>query len=318
MGKGATASVRRARDQASGEEVAMKVFSKLPGLVALDRLEGEARCLSRINHTSVIGLRGASKAAQLIQGGQQKVQRVPVLALELASNGELFPFIATGGALPGAAARAVFRQLLDALDACHKASICHRDVSLMNIMVDNNFNLKLGDFGHAVQIPAGQSPTLIRGSCGTGVFAPPEILTGKAHNGFKVDVWAAGVVLFIALTGHPPWSAASPSDCWYSVLIHEGTDAFWAAHCRTSPNIPHGAMDLLSDIFTVDQHSRPSLAWVQTHAWLCRDEGREDNATLIAELKRRSKEMKKTMAGATGSDREGSTQGDTTTSRTHR
>ncbi|CAM9342223.1 unnamed protein product [Choristocarpus tenellus] len=230
MGKGATASVRRARDQASGEEVAMKVFSKLPGLVALDRLEGESRCLSRINHTSVIGLRGASKAAQLIQGSQQKVQRVPVLAFELASNGELFTSIATGGALPVAAARAVFRQFLNALDACHKASICHRDVSLTEHYGGQQLQPQTWRFG-ACCANSRRSITypdswLLRNM----VLAPPEILAGKAHNGFRVDVWEAGVILFIALIGHPPWPAASPSDCWYSVLIHEGTDALWAAH----------------------------------------------------------------------------------------
>ncbi|CAN0137605.1 unnamed protein product [Discosporangium mesarthrocarpum] len=311
MGKGATARVYRSqtRDEPTETALALKIFSRSPSNVkALAKLEDEAHCMSRVVHPSVVRLHTFSMAAQIHrQGIDSRPSLAPVLAMELASNGELFPFLSAPFSI--AASRSIFRQLLDALHACHSAGICHRDVSLMNILVTHSFNLKLGDFGHAAEIPTGPSPPLLQGSCGTGVYAPPEVVAGRPHNGIKVDVWAAGVVLFIALTGHPPWSVAAPQD-WFFAAFTQGREGdFWKAHSRSSPNIPTEVVDLLTDILT-DSNRRPTVSWLQSHPWLCGSEGEyvdrlkeEDKAELVAELKFRSRVMGKTRAGGVPGNR---------------
>eukprot|EP00953_Heterococcus_sp_UTEX-ZZ885_P018785 10491-Heterococcus_DN1.PRE.1 len=62
---------------------------------------------------------------------------------------ELFDYISTAGALPATMARRLFRQLVSGLSAIHAAGLVHRDLSLMNLLLDSEFSLKIADFGHS-------------------------------------------------------------------------------------------------------------------------------------------------------------------------
>ena len=79
-----------------------------------------------------------------------------------------------------------------------KPSIVHRDLKLENIIVDNRNNLKLIDFGFAVQTYPGQS---LKTCCGTPSYMAPEICQRKEYNGYSTDIWALGIISYIMLTG---------------------------------------------------------------------------------------------------------------------
>jgi serine/threonine protein kinase len=79
-----------------------------------------------------------------------------------------------------------------------KPSIVHRDLKLENIIVDNRNNLKLIDFGFAVQTYPGQK---LKTCCGTPSYMAPEICQRKEYSGYATDIWALGVIGFIMLTG---------------------------------------------------------------------------------------------------------------------
>ena len=80
----------------------------------------------------------------------------------------------------------------------HEQCICHRDLKLENILIDERNNVKLIDFGFSVSTPLDSKLKIF---CGTPSYMAPEIVQKKEYNGFSTDVWSLGVILFLMLTG---------------------------------------------------------------------------------------------------------------------
>ncbi|XP_073779251.1 phosphorylase kinase, gamma 1a (muscle) isoform X1 [Danio rerio] len=99
------------------------------------------------------------------------------------------------------------RSLLEVVQFLHSQNIVHRDLKPENILLDDNMNIKLTDFGFAVQIAPGQKLNEV---CGTPGYLAPEIIECSMdphHQGYgaAVDLWSAGVIMFTLLAGSPPF-----------------------------------------------------------------------------------------------------------------
>ena len=90
-------------------------------------------------------------------------------------------------------ARRYFKQIVQAIHYCHKLHVVHRDLKLENILVDDQFNLKLADFGFATY----KSIDALTSYRGTMTYMAPEIKEGKTYKGTQVDLFSLGVILFI-------------------------------------------------------------------------------------------------------------------------
>ena len=99
-----------------------------------------------------------------------------MLVLELASGGELFDFVFNTGPFDEAVSRYYFRQLTSALQASHKAGYCHRDLKPENILFDQNFQLKLADFGFAGCINGRDGKGKLYTILGTKNYMAPELI----------------------------------------------------------------------------------------------------------------------------------------------
>jgi serine/threonine protein kinase len=89
----------------------------------------------------------------------------------------------------------------------HSNDIAHRDIKPENLLLDKNYNLKIADFGLSAALPKdGEKYTE---QCGSQTFMLPEIHQNKSYDGKQADLFAASVVLFIMLTGFPPFTKAS-------------------------------------------------------------------------------------------------------------
>ena len=139
-------------------------------------------------------------------------QDVYCLVLEYAQNGELFSIIANTGALPEKVTRFYLHQLLDALEYMHAQGMSHRDLKPDNMLLDKQFNLKLADFGFASKKPLNETHK------GTNGYKAPEIHLGEWYSGNYADLFAAGVILFIMHTGHPPFVLPSGTDPYYKYI----------------------------------------------------------------------------------------------------
>lgn len=105
------------------------------------------------------------------------------------------------------------------LDYVHQAGVTHRDLKPENLLLDDQYNLRLADFGFAAPIAGtmrDESTGAYTGLCktmlGTSSYMAPEIHLTQPYQGAQVDLFAAAVILFIMVAGHPPFSEASPKD----------------------------------------------------------------------------------------------------------
>ena len=110
----------------------------------------EVEAMAVLDHENVIKQNEFGIGTYEKTNGSKK--EVQFIVLELALGGELFDFVAISGRFIEPIARYFFKQFIDGLKYCHKQGIAHRDLKPENLLLDNNFSLKIADFGFAAPI----------------------------------------------------------------------------------------------------------------------------------------------------------------------
>lgn len=204
------------------------------------------------------------------------------------SGGDLFGVVVKissnhGGeiGMPEPNARYWFRQILQGLLHLQSVGVCHRDLSLENVMVDGN-NCLVIDMGMCLYVPynssvqpgkitnatRGTSRLLMKpqGVCGKHNYMSPEIFSNAApFDGFAVDLWAAGVILYIMITGFPPYDQASRADQKFDIIVR---GRLMEQLRDWEILISEGAGDLLQSMLKLDPRERLTLAEVMSHPWV--------------------------------------------------
>ena len=188
---------------------------------------------------------------------------------------------AESGRLSEMQARRWFRHILKGLNHMQKKGVCHRDLSLENILIHDN-RCVIVDMGMCLRVPhadpcndnhttdasAGTIRRLMhaQGQGGRWTYMAPEVVArDDKFDGFAIDLWSAGVILFIMLVGRAPWAMAIDSDVHFSNFSNGGvrkTLQHW--------NVPisEEACDLLQGMMWRDPRKRLTLAQVFNHAWV--------------------------------------------------
>ncbi|WVZ01665.1 hypothetical protein V8G54_022471 [Vigna mungo] len=125
--------------------------------------------------------------------------------MEYAKGGELFKKVAKGK-LKEDVVHKYFRQLVNAVDFCHSRGVCQRDIKPENILLDENDNLKISDFGLSALAESKHRDGLLHTASGTLAYVAPEVIKTKGYDGAKADIWSCGVVLFVLLVGYIPFA----------------------------------------------------------------------------------------------------------------
>lgn len=196
LGHGTFAKVYYARNIESGESVAIKVLDKerilKSGLVA--HIKREIAILRRVRHPYIV---------QLFEVMATKTKIYFVM--EYVRGGELFGKVAKGR-LKEDTARRYFQQLISAVGFCHARGVFHRDLKPENLLLDDNGDLKVSDFGLSAVSEQIRQDGLFHTFCGTPAYVAPEVLSRKGYDGAKVDVWSCGVILFVLMAGYLPFN----------------------------------------------------------------------------------------------------------------
>ncbi|CAA7014141.1 unnamed protein product [Microthlaspi erraticum] len=195
LGHGTFAKVYLARNAASGESVAIKVIDKekvlKSGLIA--HIKREISILRRVRHPNIVQLFE-------VMATKSKIYFV----MEYVKGGELFNKVAKGR-LKEEIARKYFQQLISAVSFCHFRGVYHRDLKPENLLLDENGNLKVSDFGLSAVSDQIRQDGLFHTFCGTPAYVAPEVLARKGYDGAKVDIWSCGVILFVLMAGFLPF-----------------------------------------------------------------------------------------------------------------
>ena len=113
--------------------------------------------------------------------------------------------------------------MVDVLSYMQAKNVVHRDLKLENILVDEQLNLKVADFGFATY----KIINSLNSYRGTMTYMAPEIKEGKTYDGKKIDIFSTGVILFIIVLGIFPFKEAKKEEYFYSLIIENKLETYW-------------------------------------------------------------------------------------------
>lgn len=259
LGKGASAVVYKAKDDALDRTYALKVIQNInqedPLIPASkDNFKREKDILLTVNHQNVI------KLHQIVE-----FDDAAALLLEYASGGELFDRIVEKTVYSEHDAAECIKEILLGLKHIHDKGIVHRDLKPENLLYENETDgspLKLADFGLGTIMKEGAHKMYT--ICGTPGYCAPEILCSVGYDE-KIDVWSAGVILYILLCGYEPFSDESNNDKEMFKKILNGDYEF---HSPEWDEISEAAKDLVRKMLVVDPGRRLSVQEALDHSWI--------------------------------------------------
>ncbi|KAL6896606.1 hypothetical protein ACP4OV_007178 [Aristida adscensionis] len=207
LGQGTFAKVYHARNTETGESVAIKVIDKEKVLKfgLMDQIKREISVMKLVRHPNIVQL-------YEVMATKTKIYFV----LEHVKGGELFNKVQRGR-LKEDAARKYFQQLISAVDFCHSRGVYHRDLKPENLLLDENSNLKVSDFGLSALAECKRQDGLLHTTCGTPAYVAPEVINRKGYDGAKADIWSCGVILFVLLAGYLPFHDKNLMDMYKKI-----------------------------------------------------------------------------------------------------
>ncbi|NWZ82864.1 PASK kinase, partial [Poecile atricapillus] len=247
IGKGSFGFVWSARSKKDHQEVVVKFIWKERVLEDcwvddpdLGRVTQEIAILQKLQHPSIIKVLDVFENECFFQ-----------LVMEKHGSGlDLFAFIDNQPNLDEPLASYIFRQLVSAVGYLHCRNILHRDIKDENIVIAEDFTIKLVDFGSAAYLEPGK---LFYTFCGTIEYCSPEVLSGKPYHGPELEMWSLGITLYTLVLGENPFC--------------ELEEALAAVLSPPHP-VSEGLMDLMAGLLHPVPEQRMTLATLAQDPWL--------------------------------------------------
>lgn len=187
LGIGSAGKVKLVQHKLTNKLFAMKILKKYCFDNRTDlqkKIQREITLMQLLDHPHILKLNEVCESPKHFY-----------IVLEYASHGELLDYLITKGSVDEQTAIHFFRQIIYGIDYLQSHSICHRDLKLENILMDQNDNIKIADFGFARWM----KENIAEMSCGSPHYAAPEVVKGMRYDGRIADVWSCGVILYSLL-----------------------------------------------------------------------------------------------------------------------
>ncbi|XP_063976050.1 serine/threonine-protein kinase grp [Diachasmimorpha longicaudata] len=264
LGEGAYGEVKLVINKTTGEAVAMKMIDLQKHPDAKQNIKKEATVHRMLSNPNIIRYYG-----------QRSEATMEYIFLEYASGGELFDRIEPDIGMPLWEAQKYFKQLISAIEYLHGHGVAHRDLKPENLLLDDQDNLKVSDFGMATVYRLQGRERLLEKRCGTLPYVAPEVLQGLYH-AEPADIWSCGIILVALLSGELPWDEANPQ-CVEYIAWRE------ARYMSLTPwkkldTIPLG---LIRNILTHAPTSRYKIADIKHHRWYMQNLRKDDSEDCV-------------------------------------
>lgn len=156
-------------------------------------------------------------------------------------------------------------QLISGVDYMHGNRVIHRDLKLGNIFLNDNMEIKIGDFGLAAKLEFSQQKK--RTMCGTPNYIAPQIVEGSVGHSYEVDIWSMGVICYAFLFGRPPFETNEVKLTYKKIKSCEYTFPVHADLYQTT-SAPEEAKDFIKNILILDPKKRLTTKQMLAHPFL--------------------------------------------------
>ena len=177
--------------------------------------------------------------------------------MDFCAKGELFNYIVKKRHLSEEKSAFFYYQLVNGIEYIHKKGVCHRDLKPENLLLTEKMKLKIIDFGLSNYFTG----NLLETPCGSPCYASPEMVIGNKYNGFCIDIWSSGIILYAMLCGYLPFEEAE-NDEYNEILFRN------IVECNIeypTEFITPIAKDLLKKILVKDPRKRITIEEIKQH-----------------------------------------------------
>lgn len=263
LGRGNFGLVKLAVNRETGEQFAVKIVKKEvleDETTANVDIKREISIMKALDHNNIVALNDVLYSPKRV-----------FMVMELVRGGELFESIVRNGRQDENTARKYFHQLIDAVHYCHHRGVYHRDLKPENLLLGENGELKITDFGFSAMKDYGAH--LLHTNCGSPHYCAPEVWSGTqdGYDGRKNDAWSCGIILYVMLTGKQPFYG--DDEDLLLEMVKEGAVEY-------PDYLSEGARDLIQSLLERDPKKRYSLSKVKRHPWFAVGYDAEKDALL--------------------------------------
>ena len=244
IGKGNFGKVLLGLSKKTGGKVAIKIINKIKmnKFYNSEQIKREINVIKELDHLNIVKI-------YKIENTLKKYK----IIMEYCENGELYEYIVEKRRLKEEESAYYYFQLINGLEYIHSKNIVHRDLKPENLLITKDNILKIIDFGlcnyHDIN-------NLLSTPCGSPSYASPEMVSGNKYNGFKVDIWCTGIILFAMLSGYLPFEAKDNYSLFKKIIkceIHYPDD------------LSENCLDLLKKILVNDPSKRININDIKKH-----------------------------------------------------
>nr|XP_012235471.1 PREDICTED: serine/threonine-protein kinase grp [Linepithema humile] len=250
LGEGAYGEVKLVVNKSTGEAVAMKMVDVEKHPDARQTVRKETAIHRMLSNPNIVQY-----------FGKRSEPNMEYMFLEYASGGELFDRIEPDIGMPMGEAQKYFRQLISGVEYLHSRGVAHRDLKPENLLLDDNDNLKISDFGLATIYRIQGKERLLEKKCGTLPYVAPEVLV-RAYHAEPADVWSCGIILVALLAGELPWDQPL-AECPEYIAWKYGK------YMSLTPwkKLDNSSLSLIRKILADSSSARYKISDIKQHRW---------------------------------------------------
>ena len=244
LGEGTFGKVKLCTDENTHEKYAVKILEKRKIKEKDDqiRVDREINMIKTFNHPNLISV------SEIFFFKDSYY-----IVMDYCEGGELFNYIVKHRRLDEDEAAFFYYQIIEGLEYIHHNKIAHRDLKPENLLLTRNKTLKIIDFGLSNYFDEKQ---LLSTPCGSPCYASPEMVSGKKYNGFQIDIWSTGIILYAMLCGYLPFEDKNNDVLFKKIL---------KCKYELPSHIRSRSKDLMKRILVTNPNERITIPEIKRH-----------------------------------------------------